>query len=49
MDVWNLIFYAIVAAIIFTMVRPGSKSGQAVAAVTNAFAGMVAKATGATA
>lgn len=43
---WSKAFWVIVIAIIYLMVRPGSKAGQAAVSVVNAFAATVGKATG---
>lgn len=46
MGIGDAIFWVIVVAIIFSLVRPGSKSGQAVVDVTDALAAVVGLATG---
>lgn len=43
----DVLFYIVVVAIIATLVRPGSKAGQAVVDVIDAFAAVVSGATGA--
>lgn len=43
----DLLFYIVVVAVIATLVRPGSKAGQAVVDMIDAFAAVVAGATGA--
>jgi hypothetical protein len=43
----DVIFWVIVLAIVFMVVRPGSKAGAGLIAVTNAFAAVVGTATGA--
>jgi hypothetical protein len=43
----DVLFYVVMVAIIATMVRPGSKAGQAVVDVVDAFAAVVSGATGA--
>lgn len=45
-SIGDLIFWAIVVAIIFSLVRPGSVSGQAIVDLTNALAAVVGVATG---
>lgn len=42
----DFLFWVVVVAIIFSLVRPGSKAGQAVVAVTDALASVVGLATG---
>jgi len=39
-------FLLIVAAIVYSLVRPGSKAGQAVQAVTDALVGVIGTTTG---
>lgn len=39
-------FWLVIVAIVFSLVRPGSKAGQAVVDVTNGFAAVVGLATG---
>ena len=43
----DVLFYIIIVAIIAPLVRPGSKAGQALVDVIDAFAAVVAGATGA--
>lgn len=43
----DIIFYVVVVALVFMMVRPGSKAGTALIAVTNALAAVIGTATGA--
>ena len=43
---WDLAFWIIVVAIIASVVRPGSKAGNALVAVTEALAAVVGEATG---
>lgn len=45
-SVLDFIFWIIIVAIVFSLVRPGSKAGTAVVAVTDAFASVVGLATG---
>lgn len=45
----DVIFWAIVLAIVFMLVRPGSKAAAGLIAVTDAFAAVVGTATGAVA
>lgn len=45
--VLDVLFWVIITAIIATLVRPGSKAGQAVTDMINAFAAVVGGATGA--
>lgn len=45
----DVIFWGIVLAIIYMLVRPGSKAGSAVILVTDALAAVIATATGAAA
>jgi hypothetical protein len=42
----DLLFWVIVTAIIFSLVRPGSKAGAAVTAIVNAIAAVVGETTG---
>lgn len=43
----DVLFWIVITAIIATLVRPGSKAGAAVTDMINAFAAVVAGATGA--
>jgi len=43
---WDLAFWVVVVAILFSVVRPGSKGGGAVIAMTEALAAVVGEATG---
>jgi hypothetical protein len=43
---WDALFWAFIVAIVFSLVRPGSKAGAAVVAVTDAIAAVVGMATG---
>jgi hypothetical protein len=43
---WDILFWMIIVAIVFSLVRPGSKAGAALVAVTDAFAAVVGLATG---
>lgn len=43
---WYLAFYIIVVAILMSVVRPGSKAGAAIVAVTDALAAVIGMATG---
>ncbi len=43
----DILFWVIVVAIIYMLVRPGSKAGTAVIAVAEVLAGVIATATGA--
>jgi dolichol kinase len=43
----GLFFWLVVIAIIFTLVRPASRAGQALVALTDAIAGIIGAATGA--
>lgn len=43
---WDLAFWTVVVAIIFSMVRPGSKAGGAMIAITEALAALTGEATG---
>lgn len=45
-EVWRYAYLVIVVAILAMLVRPGSKSGAALIAMMNAFAGIVTEATG---
>lgn len=45
----DLLFWAFVLAIIYMLVRPGSRAGTAVIALADAVAAMIATATGAAA
>lgn len=45
--VLDVLFYVVIVAIIATLARPGSKAGQAVVDMINAFAAVVSGATGA--
>jgi hypothetical protein len=42
----DVIFYVIIVAIVFSLVRPGSKAGAALVAVTDAAADVIGWATG---
>lgn len=42
----DVIFYVIIVAIVFSLVRPGSKAGAALVAVTKATADVIGWATG---
>lgn len=43
---WDVAFYVIFVAIVFSLVRPGSKGGAAIVAVTDALAAVIGLATG---
>lgn len=43
---WDGLFWAFMVAIVFSLVRPGSKAGAAVVAVTDAIAAVTGMATG---
>lgn len=43
---WDALFWAFIVAIIFSLVRPGSKAGAAVVALTDALAALTGLATG---
>jgi len=43
---WDIAFYLIIVAIVFSLVRPGSKAGKALVAVTGAMTAVVGLATG---
>jgi hypothetical protein len=43
---WDLIYFVIIVAILFSLVRPGSKAGKAIVALTDATAVTVGVATG---
>jgi len=45
----DILFWVIVLAIVYMLVRPSSKAGQALIAIANAFAAVTATATGAAA
>jgi hypothetical protein len=42
----DVIFWAIILAIVFVLVRPGSKAGTAVTAISTALIGIVGETTG---
>jgi hypothetical protein len=42
----DVIFWGIILAIVFVLVRPGSKAGSAVAAISTALIGIVGETTG---
>jgi hypothetical protein len=44
--IWDLLFFIIIVAILFSLVRPGSRSGEAIVVLTDALAVTVGLATG---
>lgn len=43
---WDVVFWAVMVAILASVVRPGSKASGALTAMTDALAGLVGEATG---
>lgn len=46
--VWDFLFYLVIVAIVYALVRPGSKAGVAIVAVTDALAATIGVVTGST-
>ena len=45
-SIWDVAFWIIITAIIASLVRPGSKAGDALTALTAALAAVIGEATG---
>jgi hypothetical protein len=46
MTAWGFAFYLVLLAIVFSLVRPGSRSGEVMIAITDALAAVITTAEG---
>lgn len=45
-SIWDVLFWVVMVAVLASVVRPGSKAGTALVAITEALAAVVGEATG---